>query len=60
MSKPPRPARAHPPTIVLGALIAIGAGLGIVVGLLFGNMLIGMLIGAGLGTLIGALHAQSA
>lgn len=48
--------RANPPMIVLGSLIAIGAGLGMVAGLLFGDMLLGMLYGAGIGTVVGAVY----
>jgi hypothetical protein len=47
--------RANPPTIVLGSLIVIGAGLGMVVGLLLGNMLLGMIYGAGIGTVAGVV-----
>jgi len=42
--------------ITIGGFIAIGAGLGIVVGLLLDDLVLGMLYGAGLGTVVGAVR----
>jgi hypothetical protein len=55
MRKIQRRPRANQPTIVLGSLIGIGAGLGLVVGILLGNLALGMTFGAGLGTMVGAV-----
>lgn len=45
------------PSHNVGAVIAIGAGMGLVVGLLSGNPLVGLLIGAGLGAVAGAARS---
>jgi hypothetical protein len=55
MRKIQRRPRANSPTIVLGSLIGIGAGLGLVVGILLGDLALGMTFGAGLGTVVGAV-----
>jgi uncharacterized membrane protein len=44
-----------PARITVGMLIVLGGGLGLIAGLLFGDLLLGMLSGAGIGILIGAL-----
>jgi uncharacterized membrane protein len=41
--------------IGIGIGMSFGAGLGMVAGLLFGDMLIGMIAGAGLGLLVGVI-----
>jgi hypothetical protein len=44
------------PFIAVGAGISIGAGLGLVTGMLFGDTMLGMIAGAGIGTVIGAVY----
>jgi hypothetical protein len=48
-------AAGHPPNTALGVLIGIGAGLGMLVGLLFGHQTLGITYGAGIGTIVGAV-----
>jgi uncharacterized membrane protein len=42
--------------IGMGALIGIGAGVGLVFGIILDNLTMGMAIGAGLGTAAGAIR----
>ena len=49
--------RTRSPRIILawGSLIGIGAGVGLVFGIILDNLTMGMAIGAGLGTAAGAI-----
>lgn len=49
-------AAAHARTTSLGVCIGVGARLGLVAGLLFGDMPLGMLYGAGVGTVVDAVR----
>ncbi len=43
----------------MGIWIAIGAGMGVALGAIFGNIAIGVAFGAGLGVVIGAIDEES-
>lgn len=46
------------PNVNVGASIALGAGMGLVAGILSRNPLLGLLVGAGLGTVVGAVRSS--
>jgi uncharacterized membrane protein len=43
------------PHLGMGALIGIGAAFGLILGMLFDNLALGLAVGAGLGTVAGAV-----
>jgi uncharacterized membrane protein len=47
--------KGRTPVLGMGALIGIGAGLGMVIGIFFNNLVLGLTIGAALGTVTGAV-----
>jgi hypothetical protein len=47
----------NPISIDSGTFIALGAGLGVIAGILSGNLVLGLLIGAGIGTVAGAARS---
>lgn len=55
MQQPNGSERKPSPYLGMGALIGIGAGFGLILGLLLDSMPMGMIVGAGLGTVAGAV-----